>query len=282
LTHRPPRTFGFEYEFLPRRPLAAKDLQRLERFFRNQGYVRRGGQLVCGDRRVVFEPGGQIEYLSPPLRGEARDQIEALLHWINQTNRRIRQELSIEYVATGYLPGRGDSRLLLDSPRYVRMHERFGQSGTRGREMMKGTAAIHLHAAILSIDELAHLYAVFCRLARSSTLGISGVRQDIWAHTDPCRCGYLRFAQPAPSMPDALLQEIVSHALDAVELGTGRPFRCNPKRGEQAFLDHLTTIFTHVRLNLKGGTLELRTLDSTDPNRFLEKWQFFVSACGAM
>jgi glutamate--cysteine ligase len=162
------------------------------------------------------------------------------------------------------------------------MHERFSRSGMRAHEMMKGTAAIHLHASILDIEELARLYDIFCHLSCSDELGIHGERKDIWRHTDPCRCGLPRVGRTpliSQAKPEDVLSRIVRHALEAVDLETTRPFHLGEKsQDERAFLDHLTTIFTNVRLNLKGGTLELRTLDSMPRERFVQKWNLFLAA----
>jgi hypothetical protein len=40
----------------------------------------------------------------------------------------------------------------------------------------------------------------------------------------------------------------------------------------------MTTLFTDVRFNLKGPTLELRTLDSIPINEFIPKWNIFISS----
>ncbi|MBS0013128.1 MAG: hypothetical protein KFF46_04080, partial [Desulfobacterales bacterium] len=45
----------------------------------------------------------------------------------------------------------------------------------------------------------------------------------------------------------------------------------------ETFLYHMTTIFTDVRFNLKGTTLELRTLDSMPMDAFRQRWLQFIS-----
>lgn len=272
-----PRSYGFEYEFLPDRILACDDMSMLEDFLKSRGYEPVEGVYVKDSRQVVFEPGGQIEYLSPPLRADESNRLKEVLGWIAGMNEGIRRETGIRYIGTDYIPGRYDAPLLLTSPRYARMHDRFRKVGVRGLEMMKGTAAIHLHAAITSPEDLRVLYAEFCRMSTSDTLGMSSRRRDIWDGTDSCRCG-LSKAQPGDS-PESLLECIVEQALNAVELRTGRVFNTLKDKDFNDFLDHLTTMFTDIRMNVKGGTLELRTPDSRPLEEFPRAWNEFVQRC---
>lgn len=280
----PPRTFGFEYEFLPASPLHPADLERVFHALRRRGYVERGGRFHRGEEIITFEPGGQIEYLSPPVEALDHRTQQAVLDWIEETNEALERQTGVRYVAQGFFPGRQDLPLLLTAPRYQAMHRRFAHSGRRAHEMMKGTAAVHLHAALLHPAELPGMYALFCRLAQSRELGIRGPRQEIWRQTDPCRCGMPPVAcgERSASLGDLSTPELVAgltrHALCAIDLNTGRPFCHTAAQGEGAFFTHFTTLFTHVRLNLKGGTLELRTLDSAPRRVFERKWRGFLEA----
>ncbi len=272
-----PRSYGFEYEFLPDRILARDDMSMLEGFLKSRGYEPVEGVYVRGPRQVVFEPGGQIEYLSPPLRADESSKLNEVMGWIAGMNEDIRRETGIRYIGTDYIPGRHDAPLLLTSPRYAMMHERFRKVDARGLEMMKGTAAIHLHAAITRPEDLGVLYAEFCRMSTSETLGMSAERRSIWDRTDSCRCG-LSSAQPGNS-PELILECIVEQALNAVELRTGRVFSTLKDKDFSDFLDHLTTMFTDIRVNVKGGTLELRTPDSRPLEEFPRAWNEFVKRC---
>ncbi len=272
------RTYGFEYEFLPSRILNMEDLVRLDRLL-----DALGGKPVAGDRlfenglRVTFEPGGQIEYCSPPLLPDDQDSLNRLLENISWLNERIRDKLDIDYIGTGYLPGRAGNPLCLKSTRYLDLHRRLAVSGTRGHEMMKGTAAIHLHMAICSMGELPALFHRMCALSREDPFQMSDIRRHIWNNTDPTRCGLPPFCLETFSTPEALIHEWVRYAFQMVVLGEEVPFISASDQSFDAFLYLLTTVFTDIRFNLKGPTLELRTLDSVPLDQFGLKWHAFIS-----
>jgi gamma-glutamylcysteine synthetase len=272
-----PRSYGFEYEFLPHRRLDMDDMLKLGTFLKGKGYSHDDGTYTRGTRQVVFEPGGQIEYLSPPMIAGDTRKLREILDWIAGTNADIEMHLGIRYVGTGFMPGRYDAPLLLTSPRYSLMHDRFIAVDLRGPEMMKGTAAIHMHAAIICARDIETLFEAFCRMSRSDTLGMSPGRREIWYRTDSCRCGLpqVKGGQGASS----ILECIVDQAMEAVELRSGKVFRNLEGRDFSDFLDHLTTMFTDVRVNVKGGTMELRTPDSRPINEFPSVWQEFVQEC---
>lgn len=272
-----PRSYGFEYEFLPHRILEPGDMSLLDGFLKSSGYKLLEGTYVKDSRQVVFEPGGQIEYLSPPLMAGESGRLQEILGWIAGMNDSIRRETGIEYIGTDYIPGRHDAPLLLTSPRYAGMHDRFRAVDARGPDMMKGTAAIHLHAAIIRPEDLGVLYAEFHRMSASDTLGMSPDRRNIWDRTDICRCG-LSEARPGDSSK-TVMESMVEMALNAVELRTGRVYHTLENRDFSGFLDHLTTMFTDIRVNVKGGTLELRTPDSRPLEEFPRAWNEFVQNC---
>jgi len=60
-------------------------------------------------------------------------------------------------------------------------------------------------------------------------------------------------------------------------LGEDVPFADSSDVSFDAFLCHMTTLFTDVRFNLKGPTLELRTMDSMPLEGFRRRWHLFVS-----
>ena len=272
-----PRTYGFEYEFLPDRVLSHDDMSRLSAFLLSVGYGFEKGIYSKGKRRIAFEPGGQIEYLSPPLQVSDNVEFNETIDWIQDMNSMIEIETGIRYLGTDYIPGRYTAPLLLTSDRYSRMHKRFMEVDSRGPDMMKGTAAIHLHAAITSREDLERMYPLFCEMASNEEFRMSGARREIWNRTDECRC-----TLPDVNMENgalSILEDIVRFALEAVELKSGKPF-CNiEENGFSDFLDHLTTIFTDVRVNVKFATLELRTPDSRPLGEFPYLWQKFIEKC---
>jgi len=142
---------------------------------------------------------------------------------------------------------------------------------------MKGTAAIHLHAAITSVRDLELLYPLFTEMAFSPEYGMSSARREIWDRTDRCRCSLPEVSQKNDAR--LILSGIVDFALDAIELNSGKKFRNLENINFSDFLIHLTTMFTDIRVNVKGVTLELRTPDSRPLEDFPRIWRKFIDEC---
>jgi glutamate--cysteine ligase len=101
-------------------------------------------------------------------------------------------------------------------------------------------------------------------------------RRNIWDRTDPSRCGLTCSRAENISSSEELLERLIEFALNALDLHSGVPFgSISPKPDFSAFKTHFTTIFTDVRLNTKGMTLELRTPDSRPMHLFREAWITF-------
>ena len=277
-TGRKHRTFGFEYEFLSREMLDLKQLEGIYAYLPSCGFVADGDRFLSSSGlAITFEPGGQIEYCSPPIKGNDRSSVQELLGIIEEVNMNIHRSLGILYLPVGYIPGRGKAPLCLTSERYEKLHTQMTKRGARGLEMMKGTASIHLHVLILNTSEILWLFRKLMNLSTSRDFRMSSDRRNIWNNTDPARCG-----MPIDNIDKivdahALICKIVRSALLAEEIGENQPFADTNDITLDKFLYHLTTIFTDVRFNLKGPSLELRTLDSLPPSEFLEKWDIFVS-----
>jgi len=278
-TVKGPRSFGFEYEFLPKEILSLNDMVRLYAFLPKWGFSPDGAAFISpSGMRIAFEPGGQIEYCSPPLFPEEEERLDRILAVIEETNGAIHRELGIDYIALDYIPDRADAPLCLNSKRYLNLHARMPEAGTRGREMMKGTASIHLHVAILGLHELLPLFLRLSVLSRSAEFEMSPNRRDIWDNTDPTRCGLPPALQSPLKSIEQWVERFVRFTLNAVDLYDRIPFYKKRNITFQGFLDHMTTIFTDVRLNLKGPTIELRTLDSIPLEAFRVKWKVFVDS----
>ena len=277
------RTYGFEYEFLPDRMLNINDMDRIDRLLETMGGQKAGGdRLFENGMRVTFEPGGQIEYCSPPLLAESDEKVDFLLEFIENLNNEIGKKLGINYKAVGYIPGRSNYPLCLRSARYLQLHRRLSRGGSRGHEMMKGTASIHLHISISNLDELLPLFYFLCDMSRSEAFGMSEDRREIWNHTDPSRSGFPPCCMEPLKNPGQLIDRLIRYAIQAVVLGEEVPFAKASDQSFSAFLYHMTTIFTDVRFNLKGPTLELRTPDSIPVDKFRHKWQLFIELAKAV
>lgn len=273
------RQFGFEYEFMPRRIMSPGDLLKVQEILVGGfGYTSEPGLFRTGDHYVTFEPGGQIEFCSRPVDPGDMKTVLAIIDRAGEVIEAVKKSIGLEYLPIGFIPGRASAPMLLDKPRYHNLHQLLGVTGTRGREMMKGTAAIHLHVGLLCLEELPGLWKTVCEMSRLQEFRMGPERRDIWNNTDPSRCGLLCRGEMIPySDHMGFIDRIRDFGLEALDLATGKPFRELPDRTFQDFLDHLTTLFTDVRINMKGITLELRTLDSAPPQLFLERWQQFLN-----
>jgi len=271
------RSYGFEYEFISKEPLSMEHIQEVYDLLPQCGFSSDGTQFTSDSGMyITIEPGGQIEYCSPPVLRAGDQQFHDLVELIAQTNKKIKESLNINYIGKGYIPGRGNAPMVLKADRYHNLHARMLKTGTRGREMMKGTASIHLHARILDMDDMVPLFGKFLELSMSDEFKMSSDRRDIWKNTDPVRCG-----QPVKDLrgingPEVLLHEIVRFAMNAEDIGENVPFPGKKDTSFDAFLYHITTLFTDVRLNMKGPTWELRTLDSRPIPEFEQKWKKFT------
>ena len=272
------RTFGFEYEFMPERILDLADMENLYAFLNELGFELKDGAFVdSGGMVITFETGGQIEYHSVPLLKEDQAAFSESLEVIRSINEKIEKHLDIRYLPTAYIPGREDSPLCLQSERYVNLHNRLGHSGQRGREMMKGTASIHLHVVIRYMEEIVPLFLALKELVFSDQFGMSAQRRSIWDQTDACRCGLPFGRIEKTDGPDRVIREFVKAAVHADVLEEEKPFHQVSDQSFDRFLSHFTTIFTDIRLNAKGPTLELRTPDSVPFERFETMWYDFIS-----
>ena len=272
------RTYGFEYEFLSDAPLSLDHMEMLYLFLPEKGYVLEGDYFRApSGLSIAFEPGGQIEYHSPPFLPDETDKISGWLENIANINDDISQNLKINYIGTDYLPDRADAPLCLTSQRYKNLHARLAKSGKRGHEMMKGTASIHLHVVIRSLEEVFPLFSTMCTLAAGDDFKMQKDRRDIWNNTDPTRCGQPYYFSDDRNDPEEVIRQVVRFTLEAEDIGEGRVFYKMPEIDFHSFLYHLTTIFTDVRLNLKGPTMELRTLDSMPVTEFAGKLTKFMA-----
>jgi len=271
-----PLTYGFEYEFMPSTKMSLAKVDELKAVLPGLGFkLQADGCFKAFDGLdVSFEPGGQLEYGSPPLFGSDKEGFANLLDHIRVTNQTIEECFGVKYRALDYCSGRGQAPLCIDGRRYQEMHSLFTENGGRGREMMKGTASIHLHVRIRSLNEMIPLFILFQKLAKDPDFAMSASRRAIWGATEPSRYQLPEIEQLENEK--ILLAHIVRHALGALDLSRRVPFAQLRGPSFDDFLIHLTTIFTDVRLNLKGPTFELRTMDSLPEDKFLKCWRRFV------
>jgi glutamate--cysteine ligase len=224
---------------------------------------------------LTFEPGGQIEYSSPPCRSASA--LLALLRSVVLPLRAAAAGEGIELLAVGIDPLNSAERapLLLHAKRYQRMAEYLARRGPAGARMMRQTAAFQLSVDFDDEPWLRwrvlnaatpYVVAIFANspIYAGQRTGHQSARANAWRTLDPARTGlpydrrapieaYLDFALAAPA--------ILFPTLD----GEHRPFGewlalANPTAEE--WKDHLSTLFPEVR---PRGHLELRSADAMAP-----------------
>ena len=224
---------------------------------------------------ITFEPGGQLEYGSPPCRSPSA--LLALLRSVVLPLRAAAANDGIDLMAVGIDPFNSADRapLLLQTRRYARMAEYLGRIGPAGARMMRQTAAFQVS---LDLDDepwlrwrvlnaaAPYVTAIFANspVYDRAPTGLRSTRAQVWRGLDPLRTGlpwddrepvaaYLDFALRAPAILLPQLQ------------GEHRPFgewlrEARPSMEE--WRDHLSTLFPEVR---PRGHLELRSCDAVSP-----------------
>ncbi len=264
----------------------------VDRFGWEAGEEENGHLLALsrGPSRVTLEPGAQIE-----LSGE---QCETIHCAHREFSRHVAELIDVGHSHGATLLGLGmtpvsriDEIELLPKHRYHIMYPYMARRGHLGQRMMKQTAGVQANLDYSSEADAMRkfrvamgivplLYAMFANspLADGGLNGYQSFRGHIWTDTDPDRCGMLEFA----FRESASFEDYTDYALDVpmyfiirdhkyVDLTRppGITFRQYMQRGfgkERATIedwgDHLTTIFTEVRLK---KYLESRTADSQPP-----------------
>ncbi len=263
--------------------LAKKSANKVDPFF---AVVEEGNVVALRSHRAVIalEPGGQIEIAARPqttlkLVNEIFDEVARELY-------DAATDLNIRLFATGIHPlaTRKDMALVKKS-RYEIMHAYMADLPGLGVDMMTRSCAIQLNLDFESEKDMVEKMRLAVRLMPffsllcSSACFIEGApslkalpRGNIWHETDPHRTGIpaIIFAQ------DFGYQAWIDFALDVpmyfirrgvryinVAGSSFRDFMKHGLKGEKAlvrdFVDHLSTVFTEVRLK---PYLELRSPDS--------------------
>ena len=147
-----------------------------------------------------LEPGGQLEWASPPLKD---------LHSINEafnSHKELRKKIINQYdlkiinygVEPEYMP---DSIELIDDLKYQLMNDRFEKNGTMGKWMMRNTASIQINFDTASEREMEEMVFIADCLQpisaylfsnspyqNGSHVGNKNLRNLIWENTDNIRC----------------------------------------------------------------------------------------------
>ena len=243
---------------------------------------------------ITLEPGAQIE-----LSGEQCADIHCAHREFTEHISQLLQVARDQDAAVLGLGMQPASRVneieLLPKTRYRIMYPYMARKGRLGQRMMKQTAGVQanldygdeadaMRKLRVSLGLTPILYAIFANspLSDGGLNGYLSFRAHIWTDTDPDRCGMLPFV----FNPDAGFEDYVDYALDVpmyflihdhgyIDLTRppGLTFRRFMERGYQGkratvqdWANHLTTIFTEVRLK---KYIEVRSADSQPPEIML-------------
>lgn len=287
-----PRRVGAEAEFIPvetatwrRCPIEGEGvpatLPFLRRFGGKQGWMEtctpKGTPcfLLPGGGTLTFEPGGQLEYSSPPCRSPSA--LLTLLRAVVLPLRAAAAAEGITLLALGIDPASSidDAPLLLRTKRYARMAEYLARLGPAGARMMRQTASFQIN---LDFDDepwlrwrvlnaaAPYMVAIFANSSvyAGADTGCRSARAQVWRALDPARTG-LPYAQQAPveAYLDFALQApaLLLPTLGGEHLRFGE-WLTRAELMEDEWHDHLTTLFPEVR---PRGHLELRSADSVAP-----------------
>lgn len=225
-----------------------------------------------------FEPGGQLEYSSPPsLTASA---LLSRLRAVMAALRESAEPIGIDLVTAGIDPVTPveQAPLMLESARYRRMADYFATIGPFGARMMRQSAAFQVSVDLGDepwrlwrvLNGMApYLVAIFANspVYAGSHTGHASYRAHCWRMLDPSRTGtrrhdddpaadYCDFALGAPAM---FLPRVDGVALPiAAHLATGTA-------GMPEWDTHLTTLFPEIR---PRGTFEVRSCDAVAPEWF--------------
>jgi len=240
--------------------------------------------LYCEDgATITLEPGGQIELSGAPL-----DTIHQTCAEVNRhlsLLRRVSISRNVGFIGMGFHPtARWEDMPGVPKNRYAVMEPYMRKQGTRGLDMMKRTATVQANldyeseadmvasfSTALAISPVVAALFVNSPFKEGKHSGVLSERLLCWADTDPDRCGYPavvfekgfgyeRWVEWVLDVPMYFVRRDGTHHDFAG--ASFREFLARGLDGHRAtlrdFQDHLTTVFTEVRLK---QYLEVRGAD---------------------
>jgi glutamate--cysteine ligase len=212
--------------------------------------------------RISFEPGGQLEIISPVFDSHA--PLAAFLRTTVLQLRKSADRAGVALLALGVDPYNEieSVALQLHAPRYDRMTRYFESRDPSGIRMMRQTASMHvsveLGPRIMDRWRLLNALAPYLTAAFANSseyaghrTGYASYRARLWQTLDPGRTG-LPYSATDP-------------------VGTYARFAANAGRILDDDREHLTTLFPEVR---PRGYFEIRSLDAMEPDRIAAALRF--------
>lgn len=281
------RKIGVEYETI----VYDKNLKRIpansENSMSSQSIIKELEEMQVNDTIkswYTLEPGGQIEWASPPLL--SLHEIDQYLERHKQRFNKIIEQENLEInpysVEPIYLPGEIP---LIDNEKYRLMDDRFAQAGELGRWMMRNTSSVQINLDYSSREEAEKMAFVADCLTPIATIlfanspfwkgkpvGETNLRYKIWHDTDKTRCcdlfdhnirseknliqKYAEFIQKVPAIFIDDGQKISSFPGTLGEWMEG--LARDDMLSDQEIQIALHQIFTHVRFK---NVIEIRGCD---------------------
>ena len=242
--------------------------------------------LTLDGQSITLEPGGQLELSGAPLETVHGTCDEATRHL--DELRALGDEMGIAFLGAGMQPKwrRGEIPVM-PKARYAIMRAYMPRKGRLGLDMMLRTCTVQTNLDFESEVDMVRKFRVGLALqpvaaalfANSPFVdgrpsGFMSYRTHVWSHTDPDRCGVPAFVFESGMGFEAWAEYALDVPMYFVRRGgryvdaAGRSFRdflagrLPELPGERPTLadweDHLTTIFTDVRLK---RYLEMRGAD---------------------
>jgi len=261
--------------------------------------VNKGNEFSAADLLIIInrktlnnghytlEPGGQLEWSSPPLKN--LKQLNNSFQKHKNTLSKLLKEYELKSISYATDPqfSPDDIELIKDT-KYQLMDERFDVSGTMGRWMMRNSASIQINFDATGKKDLEEMAFISDSLhpissfifsnspfINDSNVGMKNMRNIIWENTDNERCRNL-FDHNIYSS-SGLLESYIEYVLEVPALfkinGNNNLEKSDKTIGvELKFLEeknqltpqniklYLQQIFTNVRLK---NVLEVRGADRT-------------------
>jgi glutamate--cysteine ligase len=258
--------------------------------------------LKQGGASISLEPAGQLELSGAPLADLHATKAELDAHF-NEV-RAAAEPLGLGFAPLGFHPlARRDAMPWMPKGRYAIMRRYMPLVGSLGLDMMTRTCTVQVNLDYASEEDMRRKLRVGLLLQPLATAlfanspftegkpnGYQSYRAHIWTDTDNQRSGIPRlmldedfsFARYAAWLIDEVPMYFVYRQGGYIDVA-GRSFRdfmagrVPELAGEVAtigdFADHMTTVFTDVRLK---RFLEMRGADAGSPAMMLAQSAFWV------
>ncbi|MBE6015555.1 MAG: hypothetical protein E7241_09370 [Lachnospiraceae bacterium] len=155
------------------------------------------------DFAISLEPAAQLEISI--AKNASIEQLEKIYEEFRRNLDEILEDYGYEALTVGTQPvSRVEDLPLIPKERYRLMNRHFEQTGTGGKQMMRGTSSVQVSVDYYSEEDFrrkmqaAHLFMPILKLLTDNAKDFEGKkiegylkRTDIWKRTDPSRCGIL-------------------------------------------------------------------------------------------